>query len=92
MKLVFSSVFEADFAELIAYFQDKGGSEDQVCELIELLTSHPELGRLRKDLKPDGVRSFVVPDFRNYLLFYQIQRNGFAGVVQFLISHGRTHH
>ncbi len=79
MKLVFSSVFEADFAELIAYFQDKAGSdlsvrfENQICQLTELLLRHPELGRVRKDLRPDGVRSFGVPDFRNYLLFYQIK-------------------
>lgn len=79
MKLVFSSVFEGDFAELVAYFQDNAGSdlsvrfENQICELIELLLRHPELGRLRKDLQPDGIRSFGVPDFRNYLLFYQIK-------------------
>lgn len=78
MKLVFSSVFEADFAELIAYFQDNAGTdlsvrfENQICHLAELLLRHPELGRLRRDLKPDGIRSFGVPDFRNYLLFYQI--------------------
>jgi len=79
MKLVFSSVFEADFAELIAYFQDNAGNglsgrfENQICRLIELLMQHPELGRLRRDLKPAGIRSFGVPDFRNYLLFYQIK-------------------
>ncbi len=79
MNLVFSSVFEADFAELVAYFQDNAGTdlsvrfENQICELIELLMQHPELGRLRKDLKPDGIRSFGVPDFRNYLLFYLIK-------------------
>jgi addiction module RelE/StbE family toxin len=79
MKLVFSSVFEADFAELIAYFQDNVGTdlslrfENQICQLTELLRRHPELGRVRKDLKPVGIRSFGVPDFRNYLLFYQIK-------------------
>ena len=79
MNLVFSSVFEADFAELVAYFQDNAGTdlsvrfENQICDLIELLMQHPELGRLRKDLKPDGIRSFGVSDFRNYLLFYLIR-------------------
>ncbi len=28
---------------------------------------------MRSDLKPEGVRSFVVPEFQNYLLFYQIK-------------------
>ncbi len=79
MKLVFSSVFEADFAELVAYFQDNAGSdlsvrfENQICELIELLMRHPELGRLRRDLIPVGISYFCVPDFRNYLLFYLIK-------------------
>jgi len=40
--------------------------------LIELLLQHPELGRLRRDLKPSGILSFGIPDFRNYLLFCQI--------------------
>ena len=81
MRLVFSSVFEADFAELVAYFQDNGGSnlslrfENQICRLTELLLRHPELGRLRKDLMPLGIRSFGVPEFRNYLLFYRIKGN-----------------
>jgi addiction module RelE/StbE family toxin len=79
MKLVFSSVFEADFAELVGYFHQNTGAtvsrrfEDEVCRLARLLQKHPELGRMRRDQKPDGIRSFVVPEFRNYLLFYQIK-------------------
>jgi plasmid stabilization system protein ParE len=79
MNLVFSSVFEGDFAELVGYFHQNAGTvvskrfEDEVCRLTTLLQKHPELGRLRRDLKPDGIRSFVVPEFRNYLLFYQLK-------------------
>ncbi len=78
MKLVFSSVFESDFAELVGYFHENAGAkvsvrfENEVCRLVELLQTHPELGRGRRDLKPDGIRSLGVPEFRNYLLFYQI--------------------
>lgn len=36
---------------------------------FHLLTRHPGLGRLRSFSQP-GIRSFAVPDFRNYLIFY----------------------
>ena len=78
MNLVFNSVFESDFAELIGYFHEQGGAvvsvkfEESVCHLTRLLLKNPELGRLRRDLKPEGVRSCLVPQFRNYVLFYRI--------------------
>lgn len=79
MKLVFSSVFESYFAELVGYFHKNAGTkvsmrfDNGVCRLVELLQAHPELGRVRRDLKPDGIRSFGVPEFRHYLLFHQIK-------------------
>ena len=77
MKLVFSSVFESDFAELVGYFFEQAGMavstrfENSVCRLAKLLLQNPELGRARRDLKPAGIRSLPVPDFRNYILFYR---------------------
>jgi toxin ParE1/3/4 len=79
VKLLFSSVFEQDFAELIAYFATEGSAdlatrfEEKTCELIRQLSFHPELGRPRDDLEPEGIRSFRVPGFKRYLLFYQIR-------------------
>jgi len=78
VKLIFSSVFESDFAELVGYFQEQAGGsvssrfENAVCRLLELLVRNPKLGRLRPDLKPDGIRSFVVPGFRNHVIFYRV--------------------
>lgn len=78
MNLVFSSVFEGDLAELSGYFAAQAGAvvalrfEEEICRLMELLLRQPELGRVRGDLKPAGIRSFVVPNFRNYVLFYQL--------------------
>ena len=77
MNLVFTSVFEGDLAELSGYFCAQAGPdvsrrfEDEVCRLVELLLRQPELGRQRHDLTPSSIRSFVVPHFRNYVLFYQ---------------------
>ena len=36
---------------------------------FHLLARHPALGRLRSFSQP-GIRSFAVPHFRNYLIFY----------------------
>ncbi|MGA3267064.1 MAG: type II toxin-antitoxin system RelE/ParE family toxin [Verrucomicrobiota bacterium] len=81
MKLVFSSVFECDFAELAGYFFEQAGTgvsrqfEDSISRLAKLLLRNPELGRARRDLKPEGIRSLPIPDFRNYLLFYRVDGN-----------------
>jgi len=77
MKLVFSSIFEADFAEIIVSLSDVGDGdlsrrfEKETYHLIELLQKFPQLGRLRRDLKPEGLRSIRVRGFKKYLLFYQ---------------------
>ena len=79
MKLVFSSLFEQDFAELVSRFAAKASLEvatrfeENACDLIRLLLKNPELGRLRGDLKPSGIRSFRVRGFDRYLLFYQVR-------------------
>ena len=78
MKLIFSSVFESDFAELVGYFSEQGGGkvstkfEESICRSVKLLDQNPEMGRLRRDLKPSAIRSFAIPQFRNYILFYGI--------------------
>jgi len=41
----------------------------------DLLRRHPRIGRLRSFSVP-GVRSWVMPDFQNYLIFYLPRRNG----------------
>lgn len=75
---MYSSVFEADFAELIGYFHETGGAavsqrfEEALIRLVEMLLKNPELGRIRRDLRPAGTRSFVIHQFRNYVLFYRL--------------------
>lgn len=81
MNLIFASVFESDLAELSGYFSEQGGAsvslrfEESVCRMVDLIVQNPELGRVRRDLKPESIRSFVVPQFRNYVLFYRISGN-----------------
>ena len=38
-------------------------------EAFELLRRHPRIGRLRS-FSVTGVRSWVIPDFQNYIVFY----------------------
>ena len=76
-RMVFSSVFEADFAEITAQLAAEASSEvsirweNAVIRLVGLLRKHPELGRVRRDLHPAGIRTFGVKEFPNFLLFYR---------------------
>ena len=43
------------------------------CETVFYLREHPEFGRLRRDLRYGGVRSWLVHDFPRWTVFYGIQ-------------------
>jgi toxin ParE1/3/4 len=81
VKTVFSSVFEEDFAELVSYFADEATPElsvrfeKAVTEAFELIATHPEIGRRRKDLEHTEIRSLVVRGFENYIVFYQNRKD-----------------
>lgn len=76
-RIIFSSVFEADFAEITALFATVASPETSlrwekaIVRLTKLLQKFPELGRVRRDLHPPGIRTFVVKEFPKYLLFYR---------------------
>jgi toxin ParE1/3/4 len=42
------------------------------------LAAQPELGRLRRSSKKElvDIRSFVIPDFPNYIIFYRVAIEG----------------
>ena len=81
MKAVFSSVFEADFAGIIAHYasdvtpQLSVRLEKRVVEAFEQITAHAEIGRCRKDLNHPEIRSLVVAGFENYVIFYQVRKD-----------------
>jgi plasmid stabilization system protein ParE len=76
-RMVFSSVFEADFAEITAQFAVLASPEvtvrweNAIIRVTALLKKFPELGRIRRDLRPAGVRTFRVKEYPNYLVFYR---------------------
>ena len=79
MKLLFSSVFESDLAEISAHLANAAAAEiavrweSAVVALLGQLEKWPELGRARRDLHPAGIRSLGLPEFPNYLVFYRVQ-------------------
>ncbi len=76
MKLLFSSVFETDFAEGVEYLAREANKEiatrweNSIYRTLALLQKNPQLGRVRRDLQPDGIRTYAVKDFPRYLIFY----------------------
>lgn len=57
-------------------------------QTLVLLCQFPELGRLRPDLPIEGIRTFNVKNFSNWLIFYRLSENE----VEFLrVKHGMMH-
>ena len=91
MKLVFSSVFETDFASGVEYLAREASEEiatrweQAVYRTIEQLQKNPQLGRVRRDLRPAGIRTFGVKGFPRYLIFYQAREQE---LVLLRVKHG----
>ena len=70
---------------------DNPEAADRVLEaaygICKLLAEHPELGRRRQFGRGElsGIRSFVITDFPNYVIFYRVQA---AGVQIVRVLHG----
>jgi toxin ParE1/3/4 len=68
--------FLLDLAEELLWINQKAGPViadrwyEAVYATIEQLQKHPGLGRLRKDLQPEGIRSWRIKGFPRWLLFY----------------------
>jgi plasmid stabilization system protein ParE len=81
MKLIFSPVFESDFSSGVEYLAREAGGkivtrwEKSVYRTITTLQENPQIGRLRRDLRPAGIRTFGVRDFPRHLIFYMVNKN-----------------
>lgn len=91
MKLIFSSVFEADFASGVEYLAREASEEiasrweRSVYRTIQLLQKNPQIGRARRDLQPAGIRTFGVKNFPRFLIFYIVRENE---LVLLRVKHG----
>ena len=48
---------------------------EAVWDTVAFLRAHPESGRLRRDVKHAGVRSWLVAGFRRWTIFYGLRDN-----------------
>lgn len=68
--------FLFDLAEELQWLNQKAGPEvaerwyEALWVTIEQIRKHPGLGRLRRDLKPEGVRTWRIKGFGRWLIFY----------------------
>ena len=74
MKLIVKSPVWDDLREIaLRISEDNPKATDRFFTAtkaaFELLQSHPRLGRLRS-FSLLGVRSWLIPDFKNYIVFY----------------------
>ena len=76
MNLLFRPQFWVDLEAGVAYLAGNASPEiayqwhDEVMATTKRVGERPDLGRLRQDLTPPGIRSLNVHRFPRYLLFY----------------------
>ncbi len=64
-----------DLAEELEWLKDKAGAKvaerwyQELLAAMEELKRHPQLGRQRSDLKPEGIRSWRIKRFPRWLIF-----------------------
>ncbi len=61
--------------------------EEAIFDSFELLARNPALGRRRQFRRHQNIRSWVVTEFTNYLIFYRELTNG-SGVEIVRVLHG----
>ena len=81
MELITRPQFYLDVAEEVEYLAGRAGPEtaerwhSALGQTINQLLRHPLIGRQRTDLKPSGLRSWRVNNFRRWLIFYAVHEN-----------------
>ena len=71
--------FWIDLEEGVAFLAEKASTETatrwhtEVMNTVQLLEQLPYTGRVRHDLRPEGIRSLVVRKFPRYLVFYHVE-------------------
>ena len=70
--------FLFDLAEELNWLSEKAGAEiaeewyQSLKKTIRFLRKHPFVGRPRKDLSPEGIRSWRLAGFSRWLVFYGV--------------------
>ena len=79
MNVIVRPQFYLDVEEEVYWLLEKAGAEvaqqwhNALWQTVELLTTQPQIGRERKDLKQPGIRSWRVQNFTRWLIFYGVR-------------------
>lgn len=71
--------FLLDLAEELTWLNEKAGGDvaerwyQALTKTIRFLQQHPLIGRVRTDLRPDGIRSWRIKEFPRWLIFYSVR-------------------
>jgi plasmid stabilization system protein ParE len=82
MRLIKRPRFLLDVAEELTWLNQKAGAEvaehwyQSLQAAMADLQRHPHLGRERRDLKPEGIRSWRLKQFPRWLIFYSVREDG----------------
>ena len=78
MKTLFRPQFWFDLEEGVVYLAEKASADiatswhEEVMAAVKKIERQPDLGRIRHELRPDGIRSLVLRRYPRYLLFYRL--------------------
>jgi plasmid stabilization system protein ParE len=81
VKLVYRPLYLADVTECAGYLASEAGEKvaiewyNSLKKALAYIQDNPEIGRLRHDLPVDGIRSFNLRKYPNYLVFYRLEKN-----------------
>jgi plasmid stabilization system protein ParE len=81
MKASYRPQFLTDIEETADYLYAQAGDDlvarwrQAVKQTRKLVTQFPEIGHLRADLPIEGIRTFYVKGFPNWLIFYHIAKD-----------------
>lgn len=77
MKTVFRPQFWVDLEAGVVYLKENASSEvacrwhEEAMTTVSRIEQLPDIGRVRRDLHPPGIRSLVLRRYPRYLLFYR---------------------
>ena len=76
VNVIYRPQFWIDVEAGVSYLTEKASPEaasrwhEEVRATVRRVENQPDLGRLRRDLTPPGIRSLIVRHYSRYLLFY----------------------
>jgi plasmid stabilization system protein ParE len=81
VNLIYRPRFWFDLEDGVAYLKQEATIDvavrwhAEVMATVGRVQKQPDLGRVRRDLRPNGIRSLVIRRYPRYLLFYLWQND-----------------